>query len=34
MKYFRWSPTFSLVTTSPWFFLSEPPALSIARVVC
>lgn len=34
MKYFCWSPTFSLVTTSPWFFVSEPPALSMARVVC
>ena len=28
------SPTFSLATTSPWFFVSEPPALSMARVVC
>jgi hypothetical protein len=34
MKYFRWSPTFSLVMTSPCFFVSEPPALIMARVVC
>src|ERR1700719_5291587 len=33
MKYVRFLPTFSLVMTSPWFFVSEPPALSIARVV-
>ena len=34
MKYVRLSPTFSLVMTSPWFFVSEPPALIMARVVC
>ncbi len=34
IEYVRLSPTFSLVMTSPWFFVSEPPALSMARVVC
>jgi hypothetical protein len=26
MLYLRWSPTFSLVITSPCFFVSEPPS--------
>jgi hypothetical protein len=25
---------FSLVMTSPWRLVSDPPALSVARVVC
>src|SRR5207237_7262453 len=34
MEYVRLSPTFSLIMTSPCFFVSEPPALSRALVVC
>jgi hypothetical protein len=34
IKYVRWSPTFWLVTTSPCFFASDPPALIRDRVVC
>src|ERR1041385_4164229 len=34
MEEVRLSPALALMMTSPCFFVSEPPALSMARMVC